>query len=126
MFPVSTGRARDELISRAKIVLNINFYSASKIFEVARVAYLLSNRKAVVALDEPGISIDSDLAKAVQLSPPSSFLKDCTRLVDNLEDRQRLEELGYSIICKRDVRVFSPLPWGEQACTLAPASMNNW
>jgi hypothetical protein len=83
--------------------LNINFYSASKIFEVARVAYLLSNKKAVVAFDESGISIDSDLAEAVQLSPPSSFLKDSTQLIDTWEDGPRLEELGYSITCKQDV-----------------------
>lgn len=43
------GAARDELISRAKIVLNINRYSRSRIFEVVRTSYLLANAKAVVA-----------------------------------------------------------------------------
>jgi hypothetical protein len=42
------GRARDALIARSKIVLNVNLIDRSRIFEVVRVSYLLANRKAVV------------------------------------------------------------------------------
>ena len=38
---------RDDLIARAKVVLNINKHQA-KIFEIVRVSYLMANAKAVV------------------------------------------------------------------------------
>jgi hypothetical protein len=37
------GAARDELIARAKVVLNLHYYDSS-IFELVRVSYLLANR----------------------------------------------------------------------------------
>ena len=40
--------ARDALIARSKIVLNLHFYPTA-IFEIVRVSFLLSNGKAVVA-----------------------------------------------------------------------------
>ena len=98
------GAARDELISRAKVVLNINFYSASRIFEVPRVAYLLSNKKAVVALKEPDIAIESDLIEGIRFSPSASFMQDCVSLVDSADDRSALEERGYSVMARRDIR----------------------
>ena len=51
------GAARDSLIARAKVVLNLHFYEAS-IFEIVRVSYLLANRKAVVAECHDGTEID--------------------------------------------------------------------
>jgi hypothetical protein len=47
------GEERDKLISRSKIILNHHHYN-SKIFEIVRVFYLMTNSKAVVA------EIDSD------------------------------------------------------------------
>jgi hypothetical protein len=52
------GTARDELIGRAKIVLNVNYNNFAKIFEVVRVSYLLANRKAVVADESADSFID--------------------------------------------------------------------
>jgi hypothetical protein len=98
------GAARDELISRAKVILNINFYSKSRIFEVPRVAYLLSNRKAVLALKEPDTAIESDLLEGIRFSPSTSFIQDCLSLVDHAGDRSALEELGYSVMVRRDIR----------------------
>ncbi len=42
------GVERDFVVARAKIVLNVHFYE-SKIFEAARVSYLLANRTFVVS-----------------------------------------------------------------------------
>ena len=61
------GAARDELISRAKVVLNINLYAQMRIFEIVRVSYLLANKKAVVADLDVNTSIDDDVRDAVQI-----------------------------------------------------------
>lgn len=42
------GTARDALIARSKVVVNIHFYE-SKIFEIVRCSYLMANRKAIVS-----------------------------------------------------------------------------
>src|ERR1700722_6290003 len=42
------GARRDAWIARSKIVLNIHYWEA-KIFEIARVSYLLANRRVVVS-----------------------------------------------------------------------------
>ena len=42
------GAERDKYIARSKVVLNMHLYEA-RIFEVARVSYLLANAKAVVS-----------------------------------------------------------------------------
>jgi hypothetical protein len=46
------GPARDELIARAKVVLNLHYYEAA-IFEQVRVSYLLNNGVKVVSEDSP-------------------------------------------------------------------------
>ena len=42
------GASRDAWIARSKIVINVHYWEA-KIFEIARVSYLLANRRAVVS-----------------------------------------------------------------------------
>ena len=52
------GKERDDMIARAKIVLNMHFYDAA-IFETTRVAYLLANGAFVVTEGKEG---DPDIA----------------------------------------------------------------
>src|SRR2546423_15432103 len=54
------GVERDALIARAKVVLNIHFFE-TKIFELARVSYLLSNRKAVVSEMDADTEVDAGI-----------------------------------------------------------------
>jgi hypothetical protein len=42
------GQARDALVARARIQLNVHYYEA-KVFEVVRVSYLLANGRFVVS-----------------------------------------------------------------------------
>jgi hypothetical protein len=99
------GAARDELISRAKVVLNINLYPHTRIFEIVRVSYLLANRKAVVADLDANTSIDDDIKPAVKLtSMLPELLNLCDSLANNDRERSRLEELGFSCISRRDIR----------------------
>jgi hypothetical protein len=94
------GNARDALISRAKIVLNMHFYSTA-IFEMVRVSYLLANRKAVVSECGPNTEIDSDIREAIA---PASYDRLCSTVLQLLHnDRRRLElaHRGYEIFAKR-------------------------
>jgi hypothetical protein len=49
------GIKRDNLIARAKIILNVHYYQA-KVWEIVRCSYLLANRKCVVS--ETGLDMD--------------------------------------------------------------------
>ena len=98
------GKERDELISRAKIVLNINRYDQSRIFEVVRVSYLLANEKAVVSDIYPDSFIEPDLKDAVAFSPIDGILETCQKLLKDDAARQELASRGKAIFEKRDVR----------------------
>ena len=99
------GAARDELISRAKVVLNINLYPHTRIFEIVRVSYLLANRKAVVADLDANTSIDDDIKPAVKFaSTLPELVSLCDGLANNDRERTKLEEAGLSCISRRDIR----------------------
>lgn len=98
------GRARDELISRSKVVLNINLYAQMRIFEIVRVSYLLANRKAVVADLDADTSVEDDIRGAVRFAASLQELTDlCGRLVEDERQRSDLEERGFSCINRRDI-----------------------
>ena len=98
------GPARDEIISRSKVVLNVNYLDDSRIFEVARVSYLMANKKAVVSLFDHNTAIEQDLVNGIKLSPAGSFMADCLRMVENRGEREALEQSGYEVITQRDIR----------------------
>ena len=97
------GAARDALIGRSKVVLNVNFMDRARIFEVVRVSYLLANRKAVVAVLDPGTSIEPDLMDCVKSATAEQVVAACRQLLSDDTQRNQLEELGYEIFRKRDV-----------------------
>lgn len=100
------GQARDELIARAKLVLNINLYAHSRIFEVVRVSYLLANAKAVVADIEEDTHMESDLRQAVALAPADKIVDTCVELVQDSARRNELEKCGRQIMeCRHIVPV---------------------
>lgn len=93
-----SGTARDELISRAKIVLNLHFYSTS-IFEIVRVSYLLCNRKAVVGECGPNTEIDPDIREAIAAA---SYDRLCDTVLDLLRD-----ESGRHLLARRGQEIFA-------------------
>ena len=99
------GEARDDLIGRSKIIVNINVYNTSKIFEVVRVSYLLANHKAVVADIDVETSIDEDMRRAVKCSTGSELVDDCRALIYDDRARIALENIGFEIFQRRDIRV---------------------
>lgn len=97
------GKSRDELISRAKLILNVNLYDAARIFEIVRVSYLLANRKAVVACLDEGTAIESDIEPAVCRSSMETLVRDCRELLANPERRRALAEVGFDAFSKRGI-----------------------
>ncbi len=99
------GAARDELISRAKIVLNINLYAQMRIFEIVRVSYLLANKKAVVADLDANSYVEDDVRSGVSFSSSLKELSDlCAKLASNDRERHALEERGFACISRRDIK----------------------
>lgn len=89
------GPARDELISRAKLVLNLHFYP-EKLFEIVRVSYLLANRKAVVS-EAAALAVgEADLAEALRFAPPEALADACVELAYDDEGRRALQMQGYA------------------------------
>lgn len=99
------GPARDDLISRSKVVLNLHYYDTS-IFELVRVSYLLANRRAVVAECHDGTEIDPDIVDAVCLARYEDLGAKCAMLVADDQARDELAQRGFSKMAARDERDF--------------------
>jgi len=97
------GRVRDDLIGRAKLILNINRYDHALIFEIVRVSYLLANAKAVVADIQEQTFIESGLENAVAFAKPEHIHQTCISLLDNDQARCELENRGREFIEGRHI-----------------------
>jgi hypothetical protein len=98
------GKARDDLIARSKVIVNVNLHEPCKIFEVVRVSYLLANRKAVVADVGPDTHIEEDMRLAIKTTTLPQLVNDCVQLVADDRARSGLEEAGFAAIQRRDIR----------------------
>jgi SAM-dependent methyltransferase len=115
------GEERDRAIARARIVLNMHFYE-SKIFEIVRVAYLLSNARAVVAECGPDTAIEPDLRDAILGVPYEELVEACLQLAKQPERRQALAAAGHRQFARRrEEELLAHCPDIEQA--LAAASL---
>jgi SAM-dependent methyltransferase len=94
------GKDRDDLIARARIVLNIHFYE-SKVFEIVRVSYLLANSKAVVSECSPDAEIEKGLSHAVLNLPYDRLVEGCCSLLQDDAERRALEARGFQWFSKR-------------------------
>jgi hypothetical protein len=98
------GESRDQLIARSKIILNINLYDFSQIFEIARVSYLLANKKAVIGTLDPNTYIEEDILKAIKFVKPDMVVESCNDFLTYDYERGLLEQGGFSAFAKRDIR----------------------
>lgn len=96
------GQARDALIARSRLVLNLHFYEA-KVLEMVRISYLLANRCAV--LSEPGSDPDEvrALAGGVAFADYDRLAERARELVDSPDERSRLAARGFEIIQARPI-----------------------
>jgi len=98
------GEARDNLIARSKLILNINLYDVSRIFEIARVSYLLANKKAVVSLLEADTYVEEDIRPGIRFSSANTLVEDCVYLLENEAERKALEQTGFQLFSIRDIK----------------------
>lgn len=98
------GAARDELIGRAKIILNLSSGETESIFPVVRASYLLANRKLVLADFQPHLHYEIDMARAVLFCATENIPLACKHILDNDSERRQIEENGYNIISCRNIR----------------------
>jgi len=98
------GSARDDLIGRSKIVLNLSGGEPESIFPVVRASYLLANRKLVLADFQPRLHYEPDMAQAVVFCATDNFSPTCKHYITNSDERLQAEEKGYSIMRRRDIR----------------------
>ena len=97
------GEARDSLISRSKIVLNVN-NDSGQIFEIVRASYLFANKKPVVSTLDPRTAVEDDLMSAVKFTDMERLVDDCISLIDDDVARSKLADAGFECITKRDIR----------------------
>lgn len=98
------GDGRDSLIARSRLVLNVTLYEHARIFEIARVSYLLANRKAVVSVREAGASIEPDMEGAVRFTTQDALTGTVDALLQDDGARARLEDTGFELFSRRDLR----------------------
>lgn len=98
------GSARDELISRSKIILNLSDGRPESIFPIVRASYLLANRKLVVSDIQPELYVEADMAEAVKFCPTKYIPLFCHHWLSNDSERLQAENKGFEIMARRDIR----------------------
>ena len=96
------GAERDALIARSKIVLNIHFYE-SKVFEIVRCSYLMSNRKCVVS--ETGVGGD-EFDGGIYFSSYNDLVDSCVALLADDAKRGEIAQRGFEIFEARKQATF--------------------
>ncbi len=96
------GADRDAWIGRSKVVINMHVgYYKAQVFEIARVSYLLANKRAVVS--ERGVhpAEDSDLECGIAFAEYDELVDRCVDLLEDDEARRALGERGYQAFSAR-------------------------
>ncbi|MDP3521536.1 MAG: hypothetical protein Q8S02_13030 [Hydrogenophaga sp.] len=83
------GAERDALIARSRLVLNLHHYE-SKILEVVRIFYLMTNAKAVVCEVGPGTAADPMYLDGVCAVPYEHLVDTCVDLLRDDSKRNAL------------------------------------
>jgi hypothetical protein len=96
------GEARDRLIARSKLVLNVHYYEA-KVFEIVRISYLLANGRCVVSERGADPAEERDFAEGVAFAEYGDLAETCARLAADPGARSRISAAGRAIMARRDV-----------------------
>ena len=94
------GAARDEIICRSKICLNVHHDQRTR-FEIVRVSYLLANSKCVVSEISEDQSLYPDLCPTVHYD---KLVETCRELVFDDTRRRLIESQGFEAIRKQDYK----------------------
>ncbi|UCD57360.1 MAG: hypothetical protein JSV16_16390 [Candidatus Hydrogenedentota bacterium] len=86
------GEQRDAFISRARIILNIHYYS-TEIFEAPRISYLLNNGCFVVSETSPNNPYE---AVNLCLVPYDRIVETCMHYLKHPEEMEDMRRSGYA------------------------------
>lgn len=95
------GGERDQLLARAKLILNMHMYDA-KVFEIVRVSYLLANRMCVVSETSLDPRPEARFRDGVAFAAADDLPEACARLLGDQEARRKMRDEGF--------RIFSSMP----------------
>lgn len=90
------GISRDALIARSKIILNVHYYN-SKVFEMVRCSYLMSNRKCIVSETGNDTAIEKEFESGICFSSYDDIVGNCLGLLADAPRREVLEQAGFEI-----------------------------
>ena len=93
------GKERDNLIAKSKLILNMHMYD-SKIFEIVRVFYLLSNSIPVLTEVGSDTKFNNDFLDLICKSTYENIEKNIIYLLENDKKRIELGENGLNAIKK--------------------------
>ena len=93
------GKERDDLIAKSKLTLNMHMYD-SKIFEIVRVFYLLSNSIPVLTEVGSDTKFNNDFLDLICKSTYENIEKNIIYLLENDKKRIELGENGLNAIKK--------------------------
>jgi hypothetical protein len=91
------GPERDALIARSRIVLNMHYY-ATQIFEIVRVFYLMTNRKAVVSEINADTAVDPIYRDGIEGAAYEELTGACLRHLADPAERRALEDKAFAAI----------------------------
>jgi hypothetical protein len=91
------GKARDALLARAKIVLNVHFYEA-KVFEIVRVSYLLANGRFVVSEHGSDTGEEAQYAAGLAFTDYSKLADTCRHYIQRADERRARAEAGRALM----------------------------
>jgi len=95
------GGARDCLIARSKIVLNIH-HDGRDMFEIVRISYLLANHCCVVTERSSDDAEYSDLHDGMWIMDDKDIASVCRDLIMLPDNRKRYEAKGFELFTSRD------------------------
>ena len=93
------GKGRDDWIGKSKIVLNLHYYE-SKIFEIVRIFYLLTNAIPIVSEVDENTKLNNNYLKGIKGSNYEDVEKNILSLLENEKERKLIGLNGFNIIKK--------------------------
>ena len=91
------GKDRDDWIGKSKIVLNLHYYE-SKIFEIVRIFYLLTNAIPIVSEVDENTKLNNNYLKGIKGSNYEDVEKNILSLLENEKERKLIGLNGFNII----------------------------
>ncbi|MDA8110633.1 MAG: hypothetical protein M0015_18740 [Betaproteobacteria bacterium] len=91
------GSARDELIARSKIVLNLGYFDDVTLFEQVRVTYLLANQAFVVSESGRDPEEEARFSGGIAFAPYAELVGTCLHYAARQKERARIASRGFEI-----------------------------